>query len=115
MSTSIPITAAGVSWNGSLILLRGVLALVLLLGGPTSFLGPLKIRGPSPTFGQHNEPLLLDLLGMDDGTYRELVQDAVIATVPSTGEPSSQIPPEQALERGLIAGWDPDYKERLGI
>ena len=86
------------------------------IGRPYKFSrSPLKIHGPSPTFGQHNESLLLDLLGVDDGTYRELVQDAVIATVPSTGEPSTQIPPEQALERGLIAGWDPDYKERLGI
>ncbi len=76
---------------------------------------PLKIHGPSPTFGQHNDSLLRDLLGLDEGTYQELVQDAVIATVPSTGDPSTQIPPEQALERGLIAGWDPDYKERLGI
>ncbi len=86
------------------------------LGRPYKFSkSPLKIQGPSPTFGQHNQPLLQDLLGVDDGAYRDLVQDAVIATVPSTGEPSPQIPPEQALERGLIAGWDPDYKEHLGI
>ncbi len=86
------------------------------IGRPYKFSkSPLKIQGPSPTFGQHNQPLLQDLLGLDDGRYRELVQDAVIATVPSTGEASPQIPPEQALERGLIAGWDPDYKERLGI
>ena len=86
------------------------------IGRPYKFSkSPLKIHGPSPTFGQHNGPLLRDLLGVDDGKYLELVQDAVIATVPSTGEPSPQIPPEQALEKGLIAGWDPDYKERLGI
>ena len=86
------------------------------IGRPYKFSkSPLKIHGPSPAFGQHNEVLLRDLLGVDDGTYLELVQDAVIATVPSSGEPSPQIPPEQALERGLIAGWDPDYKERLGI
>ena len=40
---------------------------------------------------------------------------ALIATVPTTGEPSPQIPAEQALEKGLIAAWDPDYRERLGI
>ena len=86
------------------------------IGRPYKFSkSPLKIRGPSPTFGQHNEPLLQDLLGVDDGTYQALVQDAVIATVPSSGEASPQIPPEQALERDLIAGWDPDYRERLGI
>lgn len=86
------------------------------IGRPYKFSkSPLKIHGPSPTFGQHNEAMLQDLLGVDDGAYRELVQDTVIATVPSTGEPSPQIPPEQALERGLIAGWDPDYREKLDI
>ena len=86
------------------------------IGRPYKFSkSPLKVQGPSPTFGQHNETLLQDLLGVDDGAYRELVQDAVIATVPTTGEPSPKIHPEQALERGLIAAWDSDYKEQLGI
>ncbi len=86
------------------------------IGRPYKFSGsPLKIQGPSPTFGEHNQPLLQDLLGVDDGTYQELVQDAVIATVPSTGEASPQIPRERALETGLIGAWDPDFKEHLGI
>jgi len=86
------------------------------IGRPYKFSkSPLKIHGSSPTFGQHNQPLLQDLLGVDDGGYQELVQDAVIATVPTTGEPSPQIPPEQAVERGLIGAWDPDFKEHLGI
>jgi hypothetical protein len=52
---------------------------------------------------------------VDDARYQELVQDAVIATVPTTGEPSPQIPPEQAVERGLIGAWDPDFKKHLEI
>ena len=86
------------------------------IGRPYKFSkSPLKIHGSSPTFGQHNQLLLQDLLGVDDGGYQELVQDAVIATVPTTGEPSPQIPPEQAVERGLIGAWDPDFKKHLGI
>ena len=39
----------------------------------------------------------------------------MIASVPLTGEPNLQPPPEQAVEQGLLAGWDPDYRERLDI
>ena len=76
---------------------------------------PLRIRGPSPTFGQDNESLLRDLLGVDKAAYEALVQDAVIASVPTTGEASPRIPPEQAIKRGLLAAWDPDYRDRLDI
>ncbi len=86
------------------------------IGRPYKFSrSPLRIQGPSPTFGQHNSPLLQDLLGVDSEMYQGMVQDAVIATVPLTGEPSPQVPPEQLLERGLLSGWDPDYRERLGL
>ena len=88
----------------------------LFMGRPYKFSRtPLRIQGPAPTFGQDNESLLRDLLGVDRGTYEALVQDAVVVTVPLTGEPSPQVPPEQAVEQGLLAGWDPDYRERLDI
>ena len=76
---------------------------------------PLHIQGPSPAFGQHNEPALRDLLGVSEETYRQLVEDVVITTVPTTGEPSPVTPQAEALERGVIASWDPDYRERLGL
>ena len=76
---------------------------------------PLHIQGPSPAFGQHNEPALQDLLGVSEETYRQLVEDVVITTVPTTGEPSMVTPQAEALERGVIASWDPDYRERLGL
>ena len=76
---------------------------------------PLHIQGPSPAFGQHNEPALRDLLGVSEETYRQLMEDVVITTVPTTGEPSPVTPQAEALERGVIASWDPDYRERLGL
>ena len=86
------------------------------IGRPYKFSrSPLRIQGPSPTFGQDNESLLRNLLGVDETTYQVLVQDAVIASVPTTGEPSPQIHPEQAVEQGLLAAWDPDYRDRLDI
>ena len=75
----------------------------------------LRIHGPSPTFGQHNGPILQELLGMDEEDYQQLVQDAIVATVPLTGEASPRAPELEALERGTLAAWDPDYRQRLGL
>ena len=44
-----------------------------------------------------------------------LVDDAVVATVPTTGEPSPRIPESESLERGMSADWDPDYLKNLGL
>ena len=86
------------------------------IGRPYKFSGrPLRIRGPAPTFGQDNHSTLRDLLGIDEASYEALVQDSVIAAVPLNGEPSPQVSPEQSLERGLLAGWDPDYRQRLDV
>ena len=76
---------------------------------------PLHIQGPSPAFGEHNEPALRELLGVSEETYRQLVEDVVISTVPTSGEPSPVTPQPEALARGIIAAWDPDYRERLGL
>ena len=86
------------------------------IGRPYKFSkSPLRIQGPSPAFGQHNEPALKELLGVGEEQYAQLVEDAVIATVPTTGEPSPRMPEPEALERGVIAAWDPGYRERLGL
>jgi crotonobetainyl-CoA:carnitine CoA-transferase CaiB-like acyl-CoA transferase len=76
---------------------------------------PLHIRGPAPTYGQDNERLLRELLAVDEGSYQGLVQDGVVATVPLRGDPVSRIPQEQLVKMGLLAAWDPDYRERLGL
>ena len=89
--------------------------------GTRSFMGrpyklsrtPLHIRGPAPTFGQDNQPLLEDLLGVGHDAYQVLAQDAVVVTVPTSGNMEVRVPPEEAVKRGLMAAWDPDYKERL--
>ena len=86
------------------------------IGRPYKFSkSPARIQGPSPTFGQHNAPLLQDLLGLDEESYQAMVQDAVIATVPTSGEATPRVPEEEALERGQLAAWDPNYRQLLGI
>ena len=88
----------------------------LFMGRPYKFSNsPLKITGPAPEFGEANGALLKDLLGMDEATYENLVQEAVISTSPLSGEASPQNTPQRALELGLMADWDPDYREHLGI
>ncbi len=88
----------------------------LFIGRPWKFSNsPLAIQGPSPTFGQHNEDVLQDLLGLDAESYQGLVDDAVVATVPTTGEATPRVPETESLERGLLAGWDPDYLQKLGL
>ena len=86
------------------------------MGRPYKFsYSPLSIQGPSPTFGQHNEAVLQDLLGVDSETYQAMVDDAVVAKVPTTGEATPRVSEAESLERGLIADWDPDYLQKLGL
>jgi crotonobetainyl-CoA:carnitine CoA-transferase CaiB-like acyl-CoA transferase len=86
------------------------------MGRPYKFSkSPLKIQGPAPAYGQHNQPVLQDLLGISQEVYEGLVQDSIVATVPLTGEAQERLKPQQAVELGLLAAWDPDYKEKLEL
>ena len=88
----------------------------IIMGRPYKFSRtPLRVRGPAPAYGQDNQRILTGLLGVEDSAYESLVRDSIVASVPLTGEPVPRIPPEQSLEKGLLAAWDPDYRERLDI
>ena len=76
---------------------------------------PLSIRGTAPAFGQDNAALLAGLLGKSDGQVDGWLQDGLIAAVPTTGEPSPVLDPLELVERGQLAEWDPDYRQRLGV
>ncbi len=76
---------------------------------------PLQIRAPAPAFGQDNGPLLKELLGLEADAYQTLVQDGIIATVPTSGEPSPTTPPERSVQTGALGGWDPHYRENLDL
>lgn len=88
----------------------------IFMGRPYKFSNtPLRIRGPAPTFGQDNERLLKELLGIQDDVYQGLVQDSITAEIPLAGNPVPRIPQERMVELGLMAAWDPEYRERLGF
>ena len=76
---------------------------------------PLQIRGPAPVFGQDNEHVLQQLLGLRGPDYEQLVQDAVVGSVPTRGDAVRRLPQEQLVELGLLAAYDPEYRQRLGI
>ena len=88
----------------------------MFMGRPYKFSGtPINIRGPSPTFGQDNERLVTELLGVEQAEFESLVQDAILVTTPTRGDASPVIHPEEMVRLGLLAAWDPDYRERLGL
>ena len=76
---------------------------------------PLAIRGPAPTFGQDNIALLEALLGNPPGQVAAWADQSVITTVPTDGEPSPTLNPQELVARRQLAEWDPHYRERLGI
>ena len=76
---------------------------------------PLEIRGPAPQFGQDNVNLLESLLGKPSQQVSAWADETVITDVPTSGEPSPTLDPQELVERGQLAEWDPDYRKRLGI
>ena len=86
------------------------------VGRPYKFSkSPLKIRGPSPAFGQHNEPVLMDLLGVSAEEYGTLESEGIIGKVPTTGSPVVPAPIDDQLRQGVLSSYDSDYREMLGI
>ena len=87
-----------------------------LIGRPYRFSkAALGVKGPAPTVGQHNTSVLRDLLGVREEEYLGLESTGIIGTVPTSDEPVIPEPIYEQLRKGRLAGWDPDYKQRLGI
>ena len=87
-----------------------------LMGRPYKYRNtPLSIRGPGPKFGQDNEAMLKELLAMDEAAYQALLDDTIITTTPTSGDASPQMEPTRAVELGLLAEYDPDYRQKLGL
>ena len=86
------------------------------MGAPYKFSGtPLSIKGPAPAFGQDNRWALSELLGVPDPEIDLLEQAGAIANAPQSGEASPTMPMDELVARGRMSGWDPDYKDKLGI
>ena len=87
-----------------------------LMGPPYKFSKTrLSIKGPAPAFGEHNSWALNELLGVSESEYADLFEGGIIDNVPGSREPSPTLPMDELVAKGRLAGWDPDYKSRLGI
>ena len=73
------------------------------------------LRGPAPTFGQHNRDILCGLLGYDEARFAALEQAGITGTQPTKPRPPLELTMEERLRQGRLAEWDQDYKTRLGI
>jgi crotonobetainyl-CoA:carnitine CoA-transferase CaiB-like acyl-CoA transferase len=74
-----------------------------------------SIRGPAPTFGQHNREVLRDILGYDESRCETLEKAGVIVDKPSKVREVPDLSMDERVKLGRLAYWDRDYKQRLGI
>jgi crotonobetainyl-CoA:carnitine CoA-transferase CaiB-like acyl-CoA transferase len=87
-----------------------------IVGRPWRFSAmPLSIRGPAPTFGQHNREVLRAILGYDEARCQALESAGIIVDQPLKVREVPDLSMEQRVKLGRLAYWDDDYKERLGI
>lgn len=75
----------------------------------------LRVRGPAPTFGQHNRHVLRDLLGYDDERIAALERDELIADKPKKMREMLGLTTEEQVKIGRLAYQDKDYKKKLGM
>ncbi|MBI2171860.1 MAG: CoA transferase [Chloroflexi bacterium] len=76
----------------------------------------VKITGPAPRLGEHNEAVLKDLLGFEEDRVGELEDEGILGTVPQNARRSPAVrQPDEDVRNGVFAYYDPDYKEKLNI
>lgn len=73
------------------------------------------IRGPAPTYGQHNAEVLRNVLGYDEARCASLTQSGVVTDQPQKIRFAPELSLDERVRLGRLAYWDPDYKARLGI
>jgi crotonobetainyl-CoA:carnitine CoA-transferase CaiB-like acyl-CoA transferase len=95
---------------------RGMGRRRLMIGRPWRFSKmPLYVRGPAPTFGQHNREVLSGVLGYDEARCQALEGAGIVTDVPTKARIVPDLTMDQRVELGRLAYWDRDYKQRLGI
>lgn len=87
-----------------------------VIGRPWQFsaMAPV-IKGPAPTFGQHNRHVLRDILGYDEARCQALESAGIIVDKPLKPREAPDMNLDDRVRLGRLAYWDRDYKARLGI
>jgi crotonobetainyl-CoA:carnitine CoA-transferase CaiB-like acyl-CoA transferase len=87
-----------------------------IIGRPWRFSAtPLSIRGPAPTFGQHNHEVLREVLGYDAARIQALEAAGVVTDQPKKVREVPELSMDERVKLGRLAYYDPDYKQQLGI
>ncbi len=87
-----------------------------ILGRPWRFSHmSVHVRSPAPMFGQHNREVLRDILGYDESHYRAIENAGIVAKKPLKTRAEPFLSMDERVRLGVLAYWDRDYKERLGI
>ncbi len=87
-----------------------------IIGRPWCFSKlPLHVRGPAPTFGQHNRQVLCEILGYDEARYKAIEAAGLVVQKPVKATAPLNLSMDERVRLGRLAYWDRDYKERLGI
>jgi hypothetical protein len=86
------------------------------VGRPWKFsaLSP-HVKGPAPTFGQHNREVLQEVLGYDEARCAALEAAGILVDKPTKPRPIPELSMDERVRLGRLAYWEPDYKEKLGI
>jgi crotonobetainyl-CoA:carnitine CoA-transferase CaiB-like acyl-CoA transferase len=87
-----------------------------IIGRPWKFGAmPLTVRGPAPTFGQHNREVLREILGYDESRCSALASAGIVVDKPVKVREVPDLSMDKRVAIGRLAYWDADYKKRLGI
>jgi crotonobetainyl-CoA:carnitine CoA-transferase CaiB-like acyl-CoA transferase len=88
----------------------------VIVGRPWKFSAVTPaVKGPAPTFGQHNREVLQDILGYDETRCAELESAGVLVDKPTKVRAIPDLTMDERVELGRLAYWEPDYKQKLGI
>jgi crotonobetainyl-CoA:carnitine CoA-transferase CaiB-like acyl-CoA transferase len=73
------------------------------------------VKGPAPTFGQHNREVLQGILGYDESRCAQLEAAAIVVDKPTKVRPIPDLSMDERVKLGRLSYWEPDYKRKLGI
>jgi hypothetical protein len=73
------------------------------------------VKGPAPTFGQHNREVLQGILGYDESRCAALESAGILVDKPTKVRAIPDLTMDERVELGRLAYWESDYKQKLGI
>ena len=75
--------------------------------------GDVKIRNQAPQLGEANDYVLREILGLGEPDISDLDQKEAIGKQLSDASVPSMVPLSRQEDLGWVAGYDPDYKDKL--